>query len=121
MRVPISPDQLLSALPRTGTGRISFCVLYLLAWFALQFPLVPTTPKGFAINVAFALLAMGYAILAFRTIVWLGGTRLNQAFRTALGVVLAASVGIAIFLGVYLSRDFVSSNFGFHHLRELFH
>jgi hypothetical protein len=64
---------------------------------------------------------MGYAVVIVRTIVWLAGTRLNQGIRTALGFVLAASVGVAIFVAVYLSRDFVSSNFGFHHLRELFH
>jgi hypothetical protein len=117
----LRPDQLLNALPRSWVGRFAFLLLFLLAWFALQYPLVPTTALGFAVNVAFALLVIGYGVLALRSIDWLSETGLNRNIKNALGVILAASVGVAIFIGAYSSRDFLSTNFGFHHIRELFH
>jgi hypothetical protein len=116
----LRPDQLLDALPRNWLGRFGFFLLFLLFWFALQFPLVPTTVLGFAMNVAFALLVIGYGVLALRSIVWLSGTGLGQQAKDTLGFILAGSVGVAIFVAAYLARDFVSTNFGFHHLRELF-
>ena len=120
MPSPISPDQLLNALPRSWLGRSGFVLLFLLAWFALQFPLVPTTALGCAVNIAFALIVLGYAAFALRLVVWLGKTGLNRNIKSALGFILAASVGVAIFITAYLSRDFLSTNFGFHHIRELF-
>jgi len=117
----LRPEQLSDGLPRSWAGRIGFFVLLLLFWFALQFPLIPTTAVGFAVNVAFAVLVMGYGVLAFRAIVWLSETGLGRKIKDALGFILAASVGVAIFLAAYVSRDFVSTNFGFHHVRELFH
>jgi hypothetical protein len=117
----LRPDQLLDALPRSWLGRFGFFLLFLLVWFGLQFPLVPTTALGFAINVAFALLVLGYGVLALRSIAWLSGTGLGRETKSALGFILAASVGVAIFLAAYFSRDFVSTNFAFRHIRELFH
>jgi hypothetical protein len=117
----LHPDQLFNALPRSWLGRFVFLLLCLLAWFAFQFPLVPTTALGFAVNVSFALLVIGYGVLALRSIVWLSETRFNRNVKSVLGFILAASVGVVIFIAAYLSRDFLSTNFGFHHIRELFH
>src|SRR5450631_3045 len=111
MPSPLRPDQLLDALPRSWLGRFGFFLLFLLVWFALQFPLVPTTALGFAVNVAFALLVMGYGVLALRSIVWLSKTGLDRNAKSALGFILAVSVGVAIFLAAYLSRDFLTTNF----------
>jgi hypothetical protein len=64
---------------------------------------------------------MGYGVLALRSIVWLSKTGLDRNAKSALGFILAVSVGVAIFLAAYLSRDFLTTNFGFRHIRELFH
>ncbi len=53
MPTPLDPNQLLDALPRSWLVRFGFVLLFLLVWFGLQFPLVPTTALGFAVNVAF--------------------------------------------------------------------
>jgi hypothetical protein len=116
MPTPLDPDQLLDALPRSWLGRFGFLLLFLLVWFSLQFPLVPTTALGFAVNVAFALVVFGYGALALGLIAWLSKTGLSQNFQSALGCILAASVGVAIFMTAYLSRDFLSTNYGFRHL-----
>jgi hypothetical protein len=121
MPPPLHPDQLLNAFPRSWLGRFAFLLLCLLAWFALQFPLVPTTAVGFAVNVAFALLVIGYGVLALRSIVWLSETTVNRNIKGVLGFILAASVGFVIFIAAYVSRDFLSRNFAFHHIRELLH
>jgi uncharacterized membrane protein len=121
MPTPLDPDQLLDALPRSWLGRSGFVLLFLLVWFSLQFPLVPTTALGFAVNVAFALVVLGYAAFALRSIIRANKTGLNGNVKSAVGFILAASVGVAIFITAYLSRDFLSTNFGFHHIRELFH
>ena len=120
MPSPLYPDQLLNALPRSWLGRSGFVLLFLLGWFALQFPLIPTTALGFALNVAFALVVLGHSAFALRSIIWLNKTGLDRNVKSALGFILAASVGVAIFITAYLSRDFLSTNFGFHHIRELF-
>jgi hypothetical protein len=116
MPTPLDPDQLLDALPRSWLGRFGFVLLFLLVWFGLQFPLVPTTALGFAVNVAFALMVLGYGAFALRLIAWLSKTGLDRIFKSALGCILAASVGVAIFITAYLSRDFLSTNYGFRHL-----
>jgi hypothetical protein len=116
MRSPLHPDQSLSGLPRNWMGRSGFVLLFLLGWFGLQFPLVPTTVLGFAVNVAFALFVLGYGIFIWRSIVWLRNTALARNVKGSLELILAASVGVAIFVTAYLSRDFLSTNFGFRHL-----
>jgi len=97
-------------------GRFGFALLFLLRWFALQFPLVPATVLSFAVDVAFAFLVLGYGALVWRLIVWLSSTGLDGHVKSGLQIILAVSVGVAIFITAYLSRDFLSTNFGFRHL-----
>lgn len=113
---PLNPDRLLDALPRSWLGRSGFVLLFLLVWFSLQFPLVPTTALGFAINVASALVLLGYAAFALGSIIRVNKSGLNGNVRSVVGSILAASVGVAIFITAYLTRDFLSTNFAFRHL-----
>ncbi|HEY6621100.1 MAG TPA: hypothetical protein VIY68_16255 [Steroidobacteraceae bacterium] len=87
-----------------------------LGWFALLHPLVPSSMAGFAVEAVLLLPIAGYAFLAVKCISWL---RPQRSFvRQGLTVVIACSLGIAIFVSAYFARDFLAGQYHYFILRR---
>jgi hypothetical protein len=81
------------------------------AWFALLHPLVPSTLSGFLFEAVVPLPLALYAWLSVNWIHSLLRMKPTSMLRQALAVVVAVSLGVAIFVGAYLAREFLSSQF----------
>lgn len=89
-----------------------------LAWFGLLHPLVPTTLSGFIVE---ALLPIPVPVLLYASLTIWCITRLNanrSPLRQALSVVVAASLGVAIFAAAYFARGFLGAQFHYFILRH---
>ncbi len=81
------------------------------AWFMLVHPLVPSTWKGFAIEVfaGAGVFATGY--VAARAIWWIAKQQGHLLLWRVVAVALAFSVGAGIFLAAYEFKATLSDNF----------
>jgi hypothetical protein len=83
-----------------------------ICWFALLYPLVPTSALAALVESALPLPLAGYVYLVFRAFVWLGGSPLSPGVRRFLATSLAISVGLFAFLLVYGAQRILSAGFG---------
>lgn len=95
------------------TRRVGIFVLIEIGWFGLLFPLVPSTLAGLAIALISGALVTGVLWATALGMCWLAGGESHSLLRRSTALVLAVSVGVAIFAAAYLYRDTLSSNF--HH------
>jgi hypothetical protein len=87
----------------------SIVVVIELAWFGLLHPLVPSTFVGFVVEGLMPIPVLLYGTLAMRWIAWLQADR--SIPRQALAVLIAVSLGAAIFFGAYFARSVLSTQF----------
>jgi hypothetical protein len=83
-----------------------------IGWFGLLYPLVPTSAKAALVEFALPLPIAGYAYLVVRALIWLGGRPLSPSVRFLLGGSLVVSVGVFVFLLVYVAQHRLSAEFG---------
>ena len=91
-------------------GAIAFLLLEA-AWFMLLHPLVPSNWTGFAVELIAGAVVGGAIYLAARAILWLSNRPKYPALRRIASLVVALSVGIAVFLAAYELRTTLSDNF----------
>jgi len=83
-------------------------VLIEVAWFALLYPLVPSSWRAFLIEVVLPVPVVGYAIVASRWIALLSDPSRRSYWRQGLAVAIAVSLGIGIFGSAYWSRNYLT-------------
>jgi hypothetical protein len=71
---------------------------------------------GFAVEAALLLPIAGCAFLAVKLITWLQPQ--HSFVRQGLAIVIACSLGIAIFVSAYFARDFLAGQYHYFILRR---
>jgi hypothetical protein len=66
---------------------------------------------GFTVEALLLLPIAGGAALAFRCITWLQRGTQRSVLRQGLAIVIACSLGIAIFVSAYFARDFLGGQY----------
>ena len=91
--------------------RLGVLLVLELAWFALLYPLVPSTFNGLVAEFAAGLVVFGLVYGGFRAIFRLHGQPMNRILSTGASLVIVFGVGIAIPALEVWFRAFVASNF----------
>ncbi len=83
----------------------------MLATVKLNVTLVPSSMAGFAVEALLLLPIAGCAALAIKCITWLQRGTQRSFLRQGLAIVIACSLGIAIFVSAYFARDFLDGQY----------
>ena len=100
-------------VPLTGWRMVGLGLLVLVAWFGLLWPLRPRTTLGLVAELGAGVAVAAYGYLAIVLIGWLYRQNLPRLVHAPLRLLLALSVGVAVFASTYYSRGFIGSNFGY--------
>jgi hypothetical protein len=102
--------------------RLVFWVITLalaeLGWLGLLWPLVPSTRVAWLVTLLMPLPIAGYVYLAVNGINWLSLRSSTSLLTRGLAVVLAASVGVLIFLMLYLVEHWLGGQFHYRYLSQ---
>ena len=97
-------------LRRWKYGAIAFLFLEG-AWFMLLHPLVPSNGTGFAIELTAGAVVGVVIYLAVKAILRLSAVTKYPTLCRIAAIVVALSVGVAVFVGAYELRTTMSNNF----------
>jgi hypothetical protein len=79
-------------------------------WFGLLYPLVPTTTVSLAATLLLPIPIMGYIFIIGKVIYFLSGLPVTPA-RRCVAILLALSVGFAIFAALYVLQHELPGQF----------
>jgi hypothetical protein len=100
MRLRLPPDSVLPSLIKWT----AFLFVGEVVWLSLLYPLDPTAPVAWTVTLLLPMPIAGYAYVAVRTILWIAPQPLARIWRQTLAALLAVSVGVIIFVAVYLAQ-----------------
>ena len=85
----------------------------LFLWLALLYPLWPVSGLGWLAAIGSGLMVIAWAALCVLAIHWLNKQQRHVIFFKVVGVVVALSLGVGVFLGASTARDFMTKNFSY--------
>ena len=112
-RMKVARDSYIRSGPNSWTKWGAVCLGAQVAWFLLLLPLVPATSAAFFAEFAAGLVVSALIYGAVRAIVWLLGSRTKNSLTTALALMIALGIGVAIFSAAYWCREFLTGNFSY--------
>jgi hypothetical protein len=114
MQLRVPPERVLPTLIKST----AFFLIGEVIWFGLLYPLVPTSPVAWIVTLLLPIPIAAYAFFAVRTIYWIAPQPPARIWRQALAVLLAVSVGVFIFVAVYLAQHQLLGQFHYGYLRR---
>lgn len=79
-------------------------------WFLALYPLVPSTPRGWAAATAAGLAVTLWAAACIAALQWIQARHRHAWAFKAIGLVIALSLGLGVFAAAFQARAFISAN-----------
>jgi hypothetical protein len=98
---------------RSAPNLIGGFVAALTLWFLALYPLTPSTPIGWCVVVLSGTGCYLWLWASIEALVWLGRRRTRTVISNFIGVCVAASLGVGIFMLSLFGRDFIASHFSY--------
>ena len=98
--------ELLAWVFGSGIGGFAF-------WFGILYPLIPTTPMGWLIEVAAGIMVALWATVSILAIGWLQRQTRHATIFRLIGVGIAISLGVGIFLIAVNVQALMAENFSY--------
>lgn len=90
---------------------VCFILLWFLIWFAMLYPLTPSSLVGWAIEFISGVIVYLIGWGSVSAISWLERRERFRTFFSAVSYVVASALGIGIFAAAYMGKEFLMQNF----------